>query len=138
MAGRPTKLTAELQAEIADLLGKGNYVETVCDFVGIHKDTFYEWLRRGDRGWQKDADEGYVAFSDAIKKAMALVEMQTIAELRSGGMNWQSKAWWLERRHPDRWGNRGKSTISVKVEDVTKLSDDELAAIVSTGGGGRA
>lgn len=108
---RPTKLTTELQKQICTLLSGGNFVETVCDLVGISKDTFYEWVKRGDRGWKQDVDGGYVEFSDAVKKAIAMVEVSSINDLRKGGNGWQAKAWWLERRHPDKWGNRGKSTV---------------------------
>jgi hypothetical protein len=130
MVGRPSKLTPELQKEICDLLREGNFVETVCDYVGIDKTTFYDWSNRGDRGWKADIDGGYVEFSNAVKKAISQVETETVTDLRKGPMNWQAKAWWLERRHPDKWGNRGKSQIEHTIKDVDKLSDDELRAII--------
>ncbi len=123
---RPTKLTPELQKQICDFLTAGNFVETVCDYVGVCKFTFYEWIKRGERGWQIDIDGGYVEFSNAVKKAMSQVEMTTVHDLRKGPMNWQAKAWWLERRHPDKWGNRGKNTnVNVNV-DMTALPDDVI------------
>jgi len=119
MAGRPSKLTPELQAEIVKLLSEGNFVETVCDYVGLSKNTFYDWVRRGERGWQSDIEPvNFVEFSDAIKKAMAEVEKSTLIELRAGPLNWQAKAWWLERRHPDKWGNRQKVDLTHKVVAV--------------------
>lgn len=131
MAGQPSKLTPELQKEIVTLLTGGNFVETVCDYVGIHRDTFYEWMRRGERGWQIDLEPvDYVQFSDAVKKAMSQVEITTVATLRSGPLNWQAKAWWLERRHPDKWGNRQKVEHSGKIilvnwEDDQKSDDSD-------------
>lgn len=110
MAGRPTKLTQELQKQICDLLAAGNFAETVCDYVGIAKPTFYDWIKRGERGWRSDINGGYVEFSNAVKKSMGQVEINTVKEVRRGVDNWQSRAWWLERRHPDKWGNRGKQT----------------------------
>lgn len=110
-AGRPSKLTPELQKDICNYLLAGNFVETVCDLVGISKETFYAWVKRGERGWKSDRDGGYVEFSDAIKRAVAQVEVLTVNDLRKGPQNWQAKAWWLERRHPDKWGNRGKSQV---------------------------
>lgn len=135
-AGRPSKLTPELQKDICNYLLAGNFVETVCDFVGIDKTTFYDWCNRGERGWKVDIDGGYVEFSNAVKKAISQVEMTTVHDLRKGPVNWQSKAWWLERRHPDKWGNRGKSQVEHTIKDVSQLSDDELRAIVEGKGGG--
>ncbi len=105
---RPSKLTPEIQRQICDFLLAGNFAQTVCDFVGIHVDTYHEWLNRGERGWKVDIDGGYVEFSEAVKKAISQVEVLTVNDLRKGPQNWQAKAWWLERRHPDKWGNRQK------------------------------
>jgi len=93
---------------------------------GIHKDTFYDWLHRGERGWETDIKGGYVEFSDAVKKAVAIVETLTVADLRKGPQNWQSKAWWLERRHPDRWGNRQKMPVR-DLKNYSALADRVLA-----------
>jgi transposase len=109
-AGRPTKLTSDLTKQIAKLLTDGNYVETVCDYVGLSRSTFYEWLERGENA-EAGTDQDFVEFSDTIKKAIASVEMDTVKAVRRGPTNWQSKAWWLERRHPDKWGNRGKQQL---------------------------
>ncbi len=137
--GRPSKLTPEITKQISDLLLAGNFAETVCDFVGIHKDTFYEWMRRGERAWQVDVDGGYVEFSDAIKKAIAQVEITTMNDVRRGVDNWQSRAWWLERRHPDKWGNRGKQTLEhtgagggpIEYQDAAKRIHSRLDSIAS-------
>lgn len=123
MRGRPSKLTPEIQAKIVQLLAAGNFVETVCDHVGLHKDTFYEWIKRGERGWAKDKKPvNYVDFSDAVKKAIAQVEMLTVNDVRQGVFNWQSRAWWLERRHPDKWGNRQKHEHSGRVDGTVALT----------------
>lgn len=119
---RPTKLTPELQRQICGLLEEGNFVETVCDYVGINKFTFYEWMKRGERAWQVDIDGGYVEFSNAVKKAIADVEMSTLHDMRKGPLNWQAKAWWLERRHPDKWGNRQKHIISGPKDGPVEMS----------------
>ena|SRR6185436_4113502 len=105
-AGRPSKLTPEVQQQFKILLEAGNFVETVCDYVGITGATFYNWMERGERGRKSDVDGGYVEFFDMVKKSVAIVEISTLRDLRAGPLNWQAKAWWLERRHPKKWGNR--------------------------------
>lgn len=127
--GRPSKLTPEVRDEIAALLRAGNYVTTVADYMGIHPDTIYEWMRRGERGWKIDHDGGYVEFSVTVKKAMSEVEMATVDEVRKGFTNWQSRAWFLERRYPSKWGAQQKQVISgpndkpVEIKDVTELPE---------------
>jgi len=109
--GRPTKLTPERQAEIVRLLRAGNYVETVCAYVGITKESFYEWLRRGRRGWKIDTI--YSDFTDAVERARAAAEMELVVLLRKsatavneeGNMEHREDAkWFLQHAYPDRWG----------------------------------
>lgn len=56
------KYSEEITEKICKLLKKGNTITTTCEAVGIHKDTFYEWLK-------KKPD-----FTDAIKKAQSIAD----------------------------------------------------------------
>ncbi|MFY9378850.1 MAG: hypothetical protein WAP07_01250 [Acutalibacteraceae bacterium] len=119
--GRPTKLTKELIEQIATLVRAGNYIETACNFVGISKDTYFRWAREGAR-----AKSGLKRlFSDSIKSAVAESEIRDVEFIRKNE-TWQSKAWRLERRFPDRWGNRQKVELSgnVEIERIRKLAEE--------------
>ena len=48
--GRPSKLTAAVESTLACALGEGATVEHACDFAGIDKQTYYNWLKRGEAG----------------------------------------------------------------------------------------
>lgn len=54
------KYSPETTEKLVKHLKKGSTITSACQAVGIHKDTFYEWM-------EKKSD-----FSDAIKKAMAI------------------------------------------------------------------
>jgi len=54
---RPSKLTEELQSAIVGHLEKGVPDETACEYVGIAKSTFYNWLRWG-RGFMAGGEPG--------------------------------------------------------------------------------
>jgi len=81
--GRPIKLTLEVQAVIVDAICCGNYLETAAALVGIHRDTLYEWLRKGAA-----APEGncYRDFSDMLTRAMAQSEAEAVAAIDAAGM----------------------------------------------------
>lgn len=116
MAGRPSKLTVEITDELVQILGEGNWVDAACNKVGISRECFYEWMRRGERGQARDIEPvNYVEFARRINQAVAQVEIETVRDIRKAPMNWQAPAWWLERRHPDRWGQRNKIDLSGKV-----------------------
>ncbi|HHV62104.1 MAG TPA: hypothetical protein GXX51_05640 [Firmicutes bacterium] len=99
--GRPTRLTPEMADKIANLISTGNYDVVVCGLVGIHPSTYYNWLSKGEK-----AKSGiYREFFDKVKKAEAAREAKWVKDIE-GDPSWQSKAWLLERRYPDRWGRR--------------------------------
>jgi len=126
--GRPGKLTPELQQQICDILADGNYIDATCDFVGISSETFYNWLKRGERNSKEDQDAGYTEFYQAVKKARATAEVVSVARIRKAGSSgqWQADAWFLERSNPKRWGRRnleltgadgGELVIRMTMED---------------------
>ena len=105
--GQPTKLTPEIQKTICEELRVGSYVETAVVIAGIHRSTFYRWLKRGEEG-----DPEYVEFCDTVKKAIAEAEIDAVKRIRDAGKNtWQAVAWWLERRFPHKWGRHERPVI---------------------------
>lgn len=103
--GRPSKLTPDVQARILQAIAAGAYVETAAAYAGISKDSYYEWMARGESASADDpAERPYIEFSDAIKKATAEVEVLALLEVQMGGPRWASRGWWLERRFPRKWG----------------------------------
>ena len=127
--GRPTKLTAEMQSEIVELLKAGNYIETACAVAGLHKSTFYDWMKIADASTHKNK---YTNFSDAVKKAMAWAEARDVAIIaRHSEKYWQAAAWRLERKYPDKWG-RQKLEIqhSGKIDaEVSHIADTDREVI---------
>lgn len=58
--GRPTKYKKILAKRLPEMFKDGQSVCEVCVDLGIHKDTFYEWVKL------------YPEFSDAYKKGLSL------------------------------------------------------------------
>jgi hypothetical protein len=118
-----SKLTPELQEKILLHLRVGAYVETAAACAGIHKDTFYEWMKKGARGIAP-----YAAFADAVHKAIAESESRDLATvLRASTKYWQAAAWRLERRFPEKYGRNDRVKVEAKVEHdgaslITKLA----------------
>jgi len=104
--GRPEgagiKLTEAVQAVIVDAIRCGNYLETAAACAGIHKQTFYDWLRKGASAQEPNI---YSNFSDAVTRAMA---------------------WLLERRFPRRWGRKEYLESTVTEKPVDEMSEAEI------------
>ena len=105
---RPTKLTPDTQRRICDAIRAGNYQDIAAQHAGITAATFYNWMVKGEAGKGQ-----YLEFFDAVKKAQADAEVRNIAIIGSAAeKTWQAAAWLLERRNPDRWGNKEKRELT--------------------------
>jgi len=112
MAGRPTKLTPQVQARIVQAIVGGNDITVAAAYAGIHRDTFYAWLERG----QKAKTGPYSDFSDAIQKAQADAETRNVALIAKAAKDgtWTAAAWWLERKYPERGGRKERHEVTGK------------------------
>lgn len=104
--GRPTKCTPERQGIILDALRSGNYAVVAAQLADIDEKTFYNWQAAAEEG-----REPYASFFQSVKKAEAEAENAAVQVVRAGGsgpesVNWQSSAWYLERKFPARYGKR--------------------------------
>ena len=118
---RPLVLQPEIRQAILDALNAGNYMETAAEYAGIHKSVLFDWLKWGrEAKAQMEAGDpvrangqAYASFADEVEKAMARVEVQSLAVIRRAGMeNWQAMAWFLERTRPRKFGRLERKEIS--------------------------
>jgi len=161
--GRRPKLTEELQQRILVAVRAGVGIEESFRLAGIGVTTGHEWVRRG-RGQDKTRQTAplYAKFAQALEKALAEDEAariarinaagrggavvytrtvtttkgETISETRTTSPQWQADAWYLERKHPQRWALRsrfehsgpdgGPIPIRTTDYDLSKLSEEEL------------
>ena len=100
MAGRPTKLTETVADDLVVLLATGVPVEVAARAVNVSRRTLDRWLRDGElRERVERARAARPESTHALGEARAVVLI-----LRAAASDWKAAAWWLERRHPERWG----------------------------------
>lgn len=109
VAGRPSKFTPDRVDTLVKWLKLGYYIDEACSMAGIHRDTYYAWLKKAEDGVPEFSD-----FSDTIKKARAEAEGAHIMNIRKAADNgvWQASAWFLERAYPTRWGKKNPDLIN--------------------------
>lgn len=119
LSGRKTKLTKELIKEAEKLMRIGNYTETVCQFLGIHKSTWYKWMAEGEKARSGLKRE----FFDAIRKAESTAEIRNVQKIQAaveeGDANLALK--FLERKFPARWGR--KDQVSADINHSGEIKD---------------
>jgi hypothetical protein len=113
---KSSKLTPELSAEICGLLAEGLSVEAVCGKVGLHKTTFYRWLKAGevDEGSEITPDLApFVELRSAVNSSLGDLEQGALNKIKAASeKTWQAAAWMLERRFPDRWSLRNRTEVT--------------------------
>ena len=97
--GRPSKLTPETEEKIFNSVRLGCPVLKSCEYAGINKDTYYEWIKRG----KAEKTGVYKEFSDKLKEIEAEATLRLLKQIQEDS-SWQSKAWILERRFKHDWG----------------------------------
>ena len=131
--GNTTLLTPKLAEEIADLIRKGNYLETAAAFVGIGRRTLFDWLKRGAESNEiNDPDGLYRNFADVMEQARAEAQIHAVAELRKGEGQWQRWAWWLERSFPKWWGRIEYRGEAEGAESERDLAEQAKRKIIET------
>lgn len=135
--GRPTKLTPDVQATIVEAIAKGNDKVVAARLAGIGESTFYAWMERGEQA----KTGAFLEFREAVKKAEAEAEQHFVGIIKTASYDtWTAAAWWLERKHPERWGRReriehtGANGEPVQMQhehkfDLSGLTDDQLESL---------
>lgn len=95
-----SKYTPERVERIIKAVKDGLPFVTAAALGGITEATFYNWMK------------GNVEFFESIKAAEAEAEERLVEQI-SFDPSWQSKAWILERRHPDRWGRVERNKVEL-------------------------
>lgn len=122
--GRPTKFNQEIADQIIQYIMLGSYVETAAMAAGIHKHTFYEWLKRGAHDKAAKKTTQWSRFNDAVTNALGKSEQRDLLKVdKASERDWRAAAWKLERRAPRRWGP--KAAMKIEGGDKEGFSDDE-------------
>ena len=135
----PRRLNEGMVKALAYVISKGNYAVVACQRCGIDESTYYNWLNQGGEDIEKGLDSIYSRLIKSIKKASSEAEDLMVQRLRraalpgvikevtktdaDGGVStetvksggeWLAAATFLERRHPERWGRKDRSTLVIE------------------------
>ena len=121
--GAKLKLNQELIDKVVDILLEGNYANVACECVGISEYTYYEWIKHAKRDEDAGIESIFTNFSKSIKKAEADAEKKYLETIKKASIHtWQAAAWYLERKHRQKWATR--TEIEHSGEVGVKIIDD--------------
>ena len=109
------------QERLLQAVRKGLTIDDACAYAGIVKQTYYNWLNKDVESIKDDEErKKFVQFLQDIKKAQSECQMYCLDFIMKD-KSWQSKAWLLERRFPDRWAKKDM-TINENNEKVINFT----------------
>jgi transposase len=141
--GRPTLLTPAIIEDFRRLLPTVLYLETVGDYLGVSRQTWRVWVRRGrkesdrlaknPRAKPREKEAPYLEFFATYKKAVAEGELYDLGIIKKASADqvnaagevvrqgqWQAAAWRAERRFGRKWGR--KDALAVTGKDGAPLA----------------
>ena len=106
---RNEKISKEKIELASKLIEAGNTIQTIFGALGISKQTWYNWLNKGEK-----AKSGiYRELWEEVQKAESRAEIRYVSIIaKAAPENWQAAAWWLERKYPERWARKDKVDLS--------------------------
>ncbi len=128
--GRKSKLDTESRVKLLKAIRYGNDKKVACALAGISETTLYRWLEQAQK---KNARVELREFRESFERAEAEAEVMKVSHITQAANNgrWQAAAWWLERKHPERWGQQTKikaevsgpngEPIAISVEEARKV-----------------
>jgi hypothetical protein len=141
--GQPTKLTPDREETIIDTMRAGCYLHDAAVNAGIHVDTIYEWLKRGEQDRETGEETIYSTFSEAFARAGVRVKVRAVSMWQASfAENPAEIGKFLAARYPADFGRRevdvqvsgsidtqvleGKQAVDVPVE-----AREEILAILA-------
>ena len=88
----------------------------------------HRWLEAADRG-----DEAAILFRNALEKAEAAAESETVRNVRNASklpQFWAAGMTWLERKNPEKWGRRQDDSSTPKVIVQLGVSADRVQVAI--------
>jgi len=133
------ELTQEVHAIIVETVAQGNYKSTAAACAGIHASTLHRWLELGQNDLEQNIDSPYSRLCHGVYMATGKAEAEALGQIRQAAAGyeeerhessytdetgatqksittvkkeWQAAAWFLERKHSDRFGRKIANEIS--------------------------
>ena len=113
--GRPSLLTPEMTQQICSFIVAGAYDYASAEASGISRDTFMEWMRRGEDTDVRPHATKFADFADSVRLARANARVAAEITVRKA-----DPKFWLTYKHRDKPDDPGWSQSPTQLEVTGK------------------
>ena len=107
-------------ATVEEKLRNGASRETALQAAGVAPAVYRKWFKRG-----LDGEEPYASWIEGMTATEAEAETEDVKAIRQAKA-WQARAWLLERRYPDKWGQKIQIEVAKEVEKVLAVASEMM------------
>lgn len=113
------RCTTEAIQTAVELKKRGAADKDIAAALLVRPETFSRWINHPVTDNQRQ-------LSQELQKVEAAYKASLLTGIYNAGVNgsWQAFAWILERKYPDEYARRERSTVEANVEQVPQVVDD--------------
>jgi len=114
--GRPTKLTDAVEQKLLEAIKAGNYRRVAAHYAGVSIRTFQAWVERGKAA----PGSRHGSFLQRVLEAEGQAEIEATGCIaKAAKEDWRAAAWYLERKHPERWARKDQVAVGLGAGGAT-------------------
>lgn len=107
MRGAKLRLNDQLIKEIAQYVRDGSFYKDAAVLAGVTEHTFHDWKKKGFIDLEENKQTIYSQFVQSLRQAEAEAKAEAIKYIQKSD-DWKARAWYLERKYNDEFGNKQK------------------------------
>lgn len=118
MAGRKTKFNKVIAEQLCTARENGLPANKCAEFVGVHRNTLHNWLKRGEKAKSGQYHDFYIKWNKAESKFI-LYHLKKINDSE----DWRASQYLLSVTDPDSFNTHNWYNIKADVKQETTLTD---------------
>lgn len=104
--GRPLAITENVVQKLESILKVGGTIEQACNYAEVGKVTYYDELKR---------NEDFRTKMEKAKDYLAIASKNVVGQAITKDKNLSAAQWYLERKHPEEFGNKPQVLQQINV-----------------------
>jgi transposase len=113
-------LSVEIITQVDSEIKKGLTREAALKAAGVPQAIYRQWL-----AWGQEGKSPYDTFLVGMEQAEAAAEAAGVLKLKDAPA-WQATAWWLERRFPEKWGQKIQLELKQELDHTLNIAQAVL------------
>ncbi len=133
--GQQCKLP-DVEEELIGFIRDGLSIRECSLAVGIHYNSYDNWMRKGKKELENDEDTMFTRFVMRVYRTNVELMRECMKRVRAGEMGWQGAKWVLEANWPKAYATQSHliEALAEKIAELEKLITGDVHATTNEAG----